>query len=175
MLFAAAFAATTVLGLTMVAARGLVMLPFGLLGVAGAIAYTLPPVRAAYRPVAGEAIAFGCLMLCVVGAAVLQHGAVDAELLLAAVAVSAYAVGMLMMHHFLDYEADRSASPPKRTTIVALGLEDGPPLRDRVVRRGDRRGDGRGRAPAADAAAGRRATRSAWRRTCAATRTTSRR
>src|SRR5690348_2860042 len=36
LLFAAAFAATTVLGLMMVAARGLVMLPFGLLGVAGA-------------------------------------------------------------------------------------------------------------------------------------------
>ena len=68
LLFAAAFASDHGLGLTMVAARGLVMLPFGLLGVAGAIAYTLPPVRAAYRPVAGEAIAFGCLLLCVVGA-----------------------------------------------------------------------------------------------------------
>src|SRR5438105_4855201 len=52
-LFVAAFAATTVLGLALVASRGVVVLPFGLAGVAGAILYTLPPVRAAYRPFVG--------------------------------------------------------------------------------------------------------------------------
>ena len=46
LLFAVAFVATTVLGLALVASRGLVMLPFGLAGVAGAVLYTLPPVRA---------------------------------------------------------------------------------------------------------------------------------
>ena len=65
LLFAAAFALTTVLGLTLVASRGLVMLPFGLAGVGGAVLYTLPPVRAAYRPFLGEAVAFVCLWLCV--------------------------------------------------------------------------------------------------------------
>ena len=45
--FAGAFVATTVLALALVAARGLVVLPFGLVGVAGAILYTVPPVRAA--------------------------------------------------------------------------------------------------------------------------------
>jgi 1,4-dihydroxy-2-naphthoate octaprenyltransferase len=124
-LFAAALAATTLLGLAMVADRGWVMLPFGLAGVAGAIAYTLPPLRAAYRPVAGEAIAFCCLALCVIGAGVLQRGPVGGQLLLAAGAAAAYAVSMLMMHHYLDHDADRSASPVKRTTIVALGLERG--------------------------------------------------
>ena len=74
LLFAAAFAPTTVLGLALVASRGLVMLPFGLVGVAGAVCYTVPPVRAAYRPVAGEVVAFICLALCVIGAAVLQGG-----------------------------------------------------------------------------------------------------
>ena len=124
-LFAVAFAATTVLGLAMVASRGLVMLPFGLAGVLGAVCYTVPPVRAAYRPVAGELVAFTCLALCVIGAAVLQHGTVDAELLLVAAAVAGYAVGMLMVHHFLDHDADRAAVPQKRTTIVALGLRRG--------------------------------------------------
>ena len=124
--FGAAFLATTVLGLTLVAARGIVVLPFGVVGVAGAILYTLPPVRAAYRPFAGEAIAFICLADCVVGAHVLQGGrAVDTTTLATAVAVAAYAVGMLMVHHYLDYDADRTATPPKVTSIVRLGLAGG--------------------------------------------------
>jgi 1,4-dihydroxy-2-naphthoate polyprenyltransferase len=124
--FAAAFLATTVLGLALVAARGLVVLPFGLVGVAGAILYTLPPLRAAYRPFLGEAIAFICLADCVVGAHVLQGGrAVDAPTVATAVAVAAYAVGMLMVHHYLDRDADAAADPPKVTSIVRLGLVAG--------------------------------------------------
>jgi 1,4-dihydroxy-2-naphthoate octaprenyltransferase len=82
-------------------------------------------VRAAYRPFAGEAVAFGCLWLCVAGAAVLQGGEVGVETVLAAVAVAGYAVGMLMMHHYLDHDADRAASPRKLTTIVLLGRHRG--------------------------------------------------
>lgn len=124
--FAGAFLATTVLGLALVAARGLVVLPFGLVGVAGAILYTVPPVRAAYRPFAGEAIAFICLANCVIGAHVLQGGpGIDAATVATAVAVAAYAVGMLMVHHYLDHDADRMAMPPKVTSIVRLGLVRG--------------------------------------------------
>jgi 1,4-dihydroxy-2-naphthoate octaprenyltransferase len=124
-LFAAAFALTTVLGLALVAARGIVLLPFGLAGVAGAVLYTLPPVRASYRPFVGEAIAFTCLWLCVAGAAVLQHGDLTATTILAGVAAAAYAVSMLMVHHYLDRDADSSATPRKVTTIVLLGLDRG--------------------------------------------------
>jgi 1,4-dihydroxy-2-naphthoate octaprenyltransferase len=124
--FAGAFVATTVLGLALVAARGLVVLPFGLVGVAGAILYTVPPVRAAYRPFAGEAVAFICLANCVIGAHVLQGGpGIDAATVATAVAVAAYAVGMLMVHHYLDYDADRTSTPPKVTSIVRLGLVRG--------------------------------------------------
>ncbi|HEY0388223.1 MAG TPA: prenyltransferase [Gaiellales bacterium] len=125
LLFAAAFGLTTVIGLALVASRGLVMLPFGLAGVAGAVIYTQPPIRAAYRPFAGEAIACTCLWLCVTGAAVLQGARITPSLALAGLAVAAYAVGMLMMHHYLDHDADRSASPAKTTTIVRLGLVRG--------------------------------------------------
>jgi 1,4-dihydroxy-2-naphthoate octaprenyltransferase len=123
--FGAAFAATTVIGLALVASRGLVLLPFGLVGVAGAVLYTLPPVRAAYRPFVGEAIAFVCLVDCVCGAHLLQGPAIDGVTVAAAVAVAAYAVSMLMMHHYLDHDADASAQPPKVTSIVYLGLERG--------------------------------------------------
>lgn len=125
LLFVAAFALTTVIGLALVASRGLIMLPFGLAGVAGAVLYTQPPVRAAYRPFVGEAIACTCLWLCVTGAAVLQGARISPSIAVAALAVAAYAVGMLMMHHYLDHDADRSASPPKTTTIVRLGLTRG--------------------------------------------------
>ena len=123
--FWTSLAATVVLGLLMVWSRGLVMLPFGLAGVAGAILYTLPPVRAAYRPFVGEAIAFGCVVLCVTGAALLQAPSISLTVGIAAVAVAAYAVSMLMMHHYLDRDADMAADPPKRTSIVVLGLTNG--------------------------------------------------
>ena len=44
---------------------------------------------------------------------------------LAAVAVAAYTVSMLMVHHYLDHDADSAAHPRKVTTIVWLGLERG--------------------------------------------------
>jgi 1,4-dihydroxy-2-naphthoate octaprenyltransferase len=123
--FAGAFAATTVIGLSLVAAGGLDLLPFGIVGVAGAILYTLPPVRAAYRPFLGEGIAFTCLVVCVCGAHLLQGPAIDFATVAAAVAVAAYAVSMLMVHHYLDRDADAGADPPKVTSIVYLGLVRG--------------------------------------------------
>ena len=95
------------------------------MGVAGAIVYTLPPVRAAYRPFLGEGIAFVCLVDCVWGAHLLQGASMDLATAAAAVAVAAYAVSMLMVHHYLDREADAAADPPKVTSIVYLGLVRG--------------------------------------------------
>jgi 1,4-dihydroxy-2-naphthoate polyprenyltransferase len=125
LVFAGALAVTTALGMALVASRGLGVLPFGLLGVAGAVAYSLPPVRTAYRPVLGEATAFGCLMVCAVGAHLLQGPAPGATAVVAGIAVAAYAVSMLMVHHYLDREADLAATPPKVTSIVWLGLRRG--------------------------------------------------
>ena len=125
LVFASAFTATTVIGLALVAAGGLDLLPFGLVGVAGAVIYTLPPVRAAYRPFAGEAVAFVCLADCVLGAHLLQGRSIDAATVASAVAVAAYAVSMLMVHHYLDRDADAAATPPKVTSIVRLGLVRG--------------------------------------------------
>jgi 1,4-dihydroxy-2-naphthoate octaprenyltransferase len=125
LVFWVSLAATVALGGLMVWSRGLVMLPFGLAGIAGAILYTLPPVRAAYRPFVGETVAFVCVVLCVTGSALLQATSISLTVGIAAVAVSAYAVSMLMMHHYLDREADMAADPPKRTSIVVLGLVAG--------------------------------------------------
>ena len=62
---------------------------------------------------------------CVLGAYLLQGPRPGLVAGLAAVAVAAYAVSMLMMHHFLDRDADMLADPPKVTSIVRLGLRGG--------------------------------------------------
>jgi 1,4-dihydroxy-2-naphthoate octaprenyltransferase len=113
------------LAVALAATQGWWLLGFGLAGVAGAILYSAPPVRAAYRPFLGEAIAFGCLVLCVTGAYRLQGGRPGLLEIGAGIAVAAYAVGMLMMHHYLDREADLAATPRKTTSIVYLGLARG--------------------------------------------------
>ena len=83
--------------------------------------YTLPPVRAAYRPFSGEAVAFVCVWGCTTGAYVLQRGELSGGAALAGIAYAASCVAMLMMHHYLDRLPDSRALPPKTTTIVRLG------------------------------------------------------
>ena len=94
---------------------------YGAAGLAGAVLYSLPPVRAAYRPYIGEAIAFACVWACVTGSYTLQRGEMSGAAALAGLAYGASCVAMLMMHHYLDRGADIRADPPKRTTPVVLG------------------------------------------------------
>ena len=118
--FAAAIAAT-VLGILAAAEWGWILLAYGAAGLAGAVLYTLPPVRAAYRPFIGEAVAFVCIWGCTTGAYVLQRGELSGGAALAGIAYAASCVAMLMMHHYLDRIPDSRALPPKTTTIVLLG------------------------------------------------------
>ncbi|HSI30225.1 MAG TPA: prenyltransferase, partial [Miltoncostaeaceae bacterium] len=118
--FAAAIAAT-VLGIVAAAEWGWILLAYGAAGLAGAVLYTLPPVRAAYRPFIGEAVAFVCIWGCTTGAYVLQRGELSGGAALAGIAYAASCVAMLMMHHYLDRIPDSRALPPKTTTIVLLG------------------------------------------------------
>lgn len=113
--------AATVIGLLATAAFGLILLPFGVAGLVGAIIYTLPPVRAAYRPLAGESVAFVCVWACVAGAYALQSGTVTAGIALVAAAYALACLSMLALHHLLDREPDLRAAPPKRTTPAVLG------------------------------------------------------
>lgn len=110
-----------VLGLVAAAAQGWWLLTFGAVGVIGAVAYTLPPVAAAYVPFAGESVAFACVLTCTVGAFALQRGAFSWDAVLVGSAHAAFCVGMLMLHHYLDRGPDGRASPPKRTSVVVLG------------------------------------------------------
>jgi 1,4-dihydroxy-2-naphthoate octaprenyltransferase len=117
----AATLAAAALGVAAALTWGWVLALYGGLGTLGAILYSLPPVRAAYRPFTGEAIAFGCTWACVSGAYVLQTGALTGGVALAGIAHAATCVAMLMMHHYLDRIPDSRARPRKTTTIVLLG------------------------------------------------------
>jgi 1,4-dihydroxy-2-naphthoate octaprenyltransferase len=116
---AAALAATAI-GIAAAATWGWILLAYGVTGLAGAVLYTLPPVRAAYRPFTGEAVAFVCIWGCTTGAYVLQRGELSGGAALAGIAYAASCVAMLMMHHYLDRLPDSRALPPKTTTIVLL-------------------------------------------------------
>jgi 1,4-dihydroxy-2-naphthoate octaprenyltransferase len=117
----AAAAVAAALGLAAAAARGWALLLFGLGGLAGAAFYSLPPLRAAYRPFVGEAVAFACVWGCVAGAAVLQANDLSGAAALAGVGYAGSCVAMLMMHHYLDRGPDSRALPPKTTSVVRLG------------------------------------------------------
>lgn len=117
----AAGLAVTALGVAAAAAWDWGLLAYGAGGLIGAVFYSLPPVRAAYRPFLGEAVAFACVWACVTGAFVLQRGTISGAAALAGVTYAASCVAMLMMHHYLDRVPDLSARPPKRTSVVRLG------------------------------------------------------
>jgi 1,4-dihydroxy-2-naphthoate polyprenyltransferase len=115
-----ALAGAAALGVWLAAARGWWLLVFGAIGAVGAVLYTLPPVRLAYRPFAGEAVAFACVWACGAGAYSLQAGRLTGEAALAAVPHAACCVAMLMVHHYLDRGPDSRARPPKVTSVVRL-------------------------------------------------------
>ena len=117
----AAAIAAAVVGIAAAATWGWILLLYGIAGLAGAVLYTLPPLRAAYRPFSGEAVAFVCIWGCATGAYVLQRGEMSGGVALTGIAYGASCVAMLMMHHYLDRVPDSRAFPPKTTTIVMLG------------------------------------------------------
>lgn len=103
-------------------ARSWTLLAFVLPGYVSGLLYTLPPVRTAYRPFAGELSGgFLGVLLCVLGGYYVQTLSLSLAAVVAAVAYACVCVAMLLMHHYLDVEADLAAVPPKRTTIAVLG------------------------------------------------------
>ena len=120
---AVAIVAAGGIGLALAAAHGWWLASFGAIGLAGAVLYTLPPVRLAYRPFAGEAVAFTCVWACGAGAFGLQAGNLTLDATLVAGMHAAACVAMLMLHHDLDSGPDSRARPPKVTSVVRLGTK----------------------------------------------------
>jgi len=107
-------------GLALIFLRGEMVLYFGLAGVVLGVLYSLGPVRLASIGI-GEtavAIAFGVVPVC--GAAWLQGAALDNQLLLYSIPVSAWVAAILLINEVPDIDADGSTG--KGTLPVRLGL-----------------------------------------------------
>src|SRR3990170_2809401 len=83
------------------------------------VAYTLPPLSTAYRPFLGEWLGgFPGVVLATLGAYAIQAGTVSGPAVVAAVAHAAACTSMLVMHHYLDANADARTYA---TAVAAAG------------------------------------------------------
>jgi len=109
-----------VAGLLLLMARGPLILLFGLTGVALGVLYSLGPVRLSALGLGETAVAVAFGVLPVSGAAWLQGGTVNLDLLLYSLPVSAWVSAILLINEVPDIDADAACG--KRTLPVRLGL-----------------------------------------------------
>ncbi len=112
--------AAVVCGVTLIAMKGPGVLWFGLVGIALGTLYSIPPIQLSARGVgeATVAVAFGVLP--VAGAAWLQSGVVDGDVLVISVPISLWVAAILLINEVPDIQAD--AQVGKRTLPVRLGI-----------------------------------------------------
>ena len=108
-----------VFGAILIGMKGFGVLLFGLMGLVLGALYSIPPIQLSARGVgeATVAVAFGILP--VTGAAWLQSGIVDSEVLLVSIPVSLWVAAILLINGVPDITADAAAG--KRTLAVRLG------------------------------------------------------
>ncbi len=110
---------STVLGLILVALRGLPIFYLGLIGTFCAVFYTLPPFYIAARGL-GELVVglcFGTLMM--LGAYFVQAQTFSVEVVVASIPVTLLIAGVLYINEFPDFVADRDSG--KRHLVVRMG------------------------------------------------------
>lgn len=105
----------------LVAQKGLVVLLFGLVGVALAVFYSMPPVQLSARGLGELAVGAGFGVLPVTGAAWLQSPLSLAGALLLSLPVAGWIMGILLINEVPDLEADHATG--KHTLVVRLGLK----------------------------------------------------
>lgn len=106
-------------GLYLVWIRGLFIAALLLVGIWSTVAYTMPPVRLAYRPLAGEWLgAWPAMVSCTLGTFYVLTGVVTPYAVAGGILHATFSVSWLMQHHLSDIEADLQASPCKLTTVA---------------------------------------------------------
>jgi len=124
LVFLASSAGVAILGAYAAATRALWLALLVIIGYVLGVAYTLPPIATAYRPFVGEWLGgFPGVLLAGLGAYGIQARTLSWTALAALAAHALVCTAMLVMHHYADAPADAAAKPPKRTTVLALGLE----------------------------------------------------
>ena len=113
-------AVAAVAGIFLLLAKGPMILLFGLTGVVLAVLYSLGPLRLSALGLGETAVAVAFGVLPVNGAAWLQSGVIDAELILFSLPISAWVASILLINEVPDIDPDGETG--KRTMPVRLGL-----------------------------------------------------
>lgn len=108
-------------GLFLIWLKGVMVLYFGLVGVALCVLYSLGPVRLASIGIGETAVGIGFGVVPVSGAAWLQGAELNATLLLFSLPISLWVTAILLINEVPDIAAD--AATGKRTLPVRLGLD----------------------------------------------------
>jgi 1,4-dihydroxy-2-naphthoate octaprenyltransferase len=112
--------AATVMGIWLIVREGTGILVFGLIGVLLAIAYSLGPWRLSSLGLGETSIGVAFGVLPVAGAAWVQSGVVDGDVVLFSVPIAIWVAAILLINEVPDIDAD--AASGKRTLPVRLGL-----------------------------------------------------
>lgn len=107
-------------GLVLLYLKGVMILWFGLTGIGLTVLYSLGPARLSSLGLGELAVGIGLGVLPVVGAAWLQTGVIDTNVILFSLPVSAWVTAILLINEVPDIEADGATG--KRTLPVRLGL-----------------------------------------------------
>ena len=109
-----------IVGAVLLAAKGPIIIVFGLTGITLGVLYSLGPVRLSSIGVGETAVAAAFGVLPVTGAAWLQGAAINLDLLLYSLPISAWVMAILLINEVPDIEPDAAAG--KRTLPVKMGL-----------------------------------------------------
>ncbi len=105
-----------------------------LVGLWSAVAYTMPPVRLAYRPLAGEWLAaWPSAAASTLGTFYVLTGVITSYALAGSILHATFSIAWLMQHHLPDIEADLAAVPRKMTTVALIAQRWGKPSSRFVV------------------------------------------
>ena len=113
-------AAAALAGLALLLIKGVMVLYFGLAGIALGVLYSLGPVRLSALGTGETAVAIAFGVIPVAGAAWLQGAALDLNLLVYSVPVSLWVAAILLINEVPDLAADGATG--KRTLPVRIGL-----------------------------------------------------
>ena len=112
--------AASLAGAALLYLKGPMIAVFGGIGVLLAVLYSLGPLRLSALGLGETAVGFAFGVLPVAGAAWLQSGAIDAELVLFSLPISIWVAAILLINEVPDIDADGGAG--KRTLPVRIGL-----------------------------------------------------
>jgi 1,4-dihydroxy-2-naphthoate octaprenyltransferase len=102
---------------------GILVLIFPIIGMGAAVAYSCPPFKLSYHPLAGEWLcAFPAVTACAAGTFYVLTGNIQPVVLISGGINALLAMGLLMHHHISDVSSDLQAIPQKLTTTALVGI-----------------------------------------------------